>query len=47
MLDPLCNEAPHTGARPSVRLCAGPELARCVLWYSKNYGQHRFFCACS
>jgi hypothetical protein len=21
---------PHTGARPSVRLCAGPELARCV-----------------
>jgi hypothetical protein len=21
---------PHTGARPSVRLCVGPELARCV-----------------
>jgi hypothetical protein len=24
------NSEPHTGARPSVRLCAGPELARCV-----------------
>jgi hypothetical protein len=23
---------PHTGARPSVRLCVGPELARCVHW---------------
>jgi len=21
---------PHTGARPSVRLCVGPELSRCV-----------------
>jgi len=24
------NSEPHTGARPSVRLCAGPELARCL-----------------
>jgi hypothetical protein len=24
------NSEPHTRARPSVRLCAGPELARCV-----------------
>jgi hypothetical protein len=24
------NLEPHTGARPSVRLCVGPELARCV-----------------
>jgi hypothetical protein len=24
---------PHTGARPSVRLCVGPDLARCVhMW---------------
>jgi len=28
------NSEPHTGARPSVRLCVGPELARCV---------HKFF----
>jgi hypothetical protein len=34
---PLCsvasfevNSEPNTGARPSVRLCVGPELARCV-----------------
>ena len=34
---PLCsaapfevNSEPHTGARPLVRLCVGPELARCV-----------------
>jgi len=26
----VVNSEPHTGARPSVRLCAGPELARCV-----------------
>jgi hypothetical protein len=26
----LVNSEPHTGARPSVRLCVGPELARCV-----------------
>ena len=25
---------PHTGARPLVRLCVGPELARCVHLYS-------------
>jgi hypothetical protein len=24
------NSEPHTGARPSVRLCVGPELTRCV-----------------
>jgi hypothetical protein len=24
------NSEPHTGARPSVLLCVGPELARCV-----------------
>jgi hypothetical protein len=24
------NSEPHTGARPSVRLCVGPELARCL-----------------
>jgi hypothetical protein len=24
------NSEPHTGARPSVGLCVGPELARCV-----------------
>jgi hypothetical protein len=24
------NSEPHTGARPSVRSCVGPELARCV-----------------
>jgi hypothetical protein len=24
------NSEPHTGARPSVRLCVGPEFARCV-----------------
>jgi hypothetical protein len=24
------NSEPHTGARPSVSLCVGPELARCV-----------------
>jgi|AntAceMinimDraft_5_1070358.scaffolds.fasta_scaffold60985_2 hypothetical protein len=26
----VINSEPHTGARPSVRLCVGPELARCV-----------------
>jgi hypothetical protein len=36
-ITPLCsvasfevNSDPHTGARPSVCLCVGPELARCV-----------------
>jgi hypothetical protein len=24
------NAEPHIGARPSVRLCVGPELAHCV-----------------
>jgi hypothetical protein len=26
----VVNSEPHTGASPSVRLCLGPELARCV-----------------
>jgi hypothetical protein len=26
----VVNSEPHTGARPSVRWCMGPELARCV-----------------
>jgi hypothetical protein len=26
----VANSEPHTGVRPSVRLCVGPELARCV-----------------
>jgi hypothetical protein len=26
----VVNLEPHTGARPSVRLCVGPELSRCV-----------------
>ena len=30
------NSEPHTGARPSVRLCVGPELARCV-YFSYQY----------
>ena len=40
---PLCslasfkvNSEPHTGARPSVRLCMGPELARCVHFSHKT-----------
>ena len=39
-ITPLCSVAAfevnselHTGARPSVRLCVGPELARCVHMY--------------
>jgi hypothetical protein len=26
----VVNSEPNTGARPSVRVCVGPELARCV-----------------
>jgi hypothetical protein len=26
----VVNSEPHTGARPSVRLCVGPVLARCI-----------------
>jgi hypothetical protein len=26
----VVNSEPHTGARPSVHYCVGPELARCV-----------------
>jgi hypothetical protein len=35
------NSEPHTGARPSVRVCVGPELARCVHYsgWSLNSGQ--------
>jgi hypothetical protein len=32
----VINSEPHTGARSSVRLCVGPELARCV--HSSTYG---------
>jgi hypothetical protein len=33
------NSEPHTGARPSVRLCVGPELARCVhIFVYRNNG---------
>jgi hypothetical protein len=28
------NSEPHTGARSSVRLCVGPELARCVHFFN-------------
>jgi hypothetical protein len=28
----VINSEPHTRARPSARLCAGPELARCVYY---------------
>jgi hypothetical protein len=42
---PLCsaasleiNSEPHTGASPSVRLCVGPELARCVHRYFNPVG---------
>ena len=35
----VVNSEPHTGARPSVRLCAGPELSRCV--HSKLRAPHR------
>jgi hypothetical protein len=31
------NSEPHTGARPSVRLCVGPELARCA-HHSASFG---------
>jgi hypothetical protein len=35
------NSEPHTGARPSVRLCVGPELARCVHYKDRvNTGPH-------
>jgi hypothetical protein len=44
------NSEPHTGTRPSFRLCFGPELARCVhLWRLPGLGswglgcQVRFF----
>ena len=30
------NLEPHTGARPSVRLCPGPELARCVHFFTAH-----------
>jgi hypothetical protein len=32
------NSEPHTGARPSVRLCVGPELARCVHHFADKAG---------
>jgi hypothetical protein len=33
----VVNLEPHTEARPSVRLCVGPELARCVHIYMYMY----------
>jgi len=35
------NSEPHTGARPSVRLCVGPVLARCV--HTMKMNSVRFF----
>ena len=40
------NSEPHTGARPSFRLCVGPELARCVhtlgeFWVPEIHGGKR------
>jgi hypothetical protein len=32
----VVNSEPHTGARPSARLCVGPELARCVHHWNFN-----------
>jgi hypothetical protein len=32
------NSEPYTGARPSVRLCVGPELARCVHSCLRGFG---------
>jgi hypothetical protein len=37
------NSEPHTGARPSVRLCVGPELARCVHLHKSLYKSILFF----
>ena len=31
----VVNSEPHTGARPSIRLCVGPELARCVYCFRR------------
>jgi hypothetical protein len=36
------NSEAHTGARPSVRLCVGPELARCV--HNKYIIKFLFMC---
>jgi hypothetical protein len=33
----VVNSEPHTGARPSVRLCVRPELTRCV---HNSYDEH-------
>ena len=34
------NSEPHTGARPSVRLCVGPELSRCVHIHFEHSEDH-------
>jgi hypothetical protein len=39
------NSEPHTGARPSVRLCLGLELARCV--HQELCGCGAYFCSFS
>jgi hypothetical protein len=36
------NSEPHTGARPSVRLCVGPELPRCDNYF-QSQRMHIFF----
>jgi hypothetical protein len=33
----VVNSEPHIGARPSVRVCVGPELTCCVLLYSSKF----------
>ena len=38
----VVNLEPHTGERPSVRLCVGPELARCVHKQTVSYGVFYF-----
>jgi hypothetical protein len=37
------NSEPNTGARPSVRLCVGPELARCVHYFGVSFFSAAFF----
>jgi hypothetical protein len=37
----VVNLEPPTGARPSVRLCVGPELARCVHFFDYDHPKRR------
>jgi hypothetical protein len=34
----VVNSEPHTGARPSARLCVGPEFARCANLLNSTLG---------